>query len=480
MLLLLLLPTLALVAQEHREQVTVEVVDVPVYVYGDAGPVRNLHKEDFDLYVNGKRQAIEYFDTIDIGNEPPAPAGAPPDLRRRRIFLFMFDLSFTRPLAIRQGKEAALAMVESAQPGDLFGVATLSPAGASFLTPFSNDRLVVKRALYKLSPSAANDPLMVAITAPERIDVQQYSTSGPFTGISSRGHGRGAEADEIVGEYMTAADPLHKAVLERRARDQADDLALVSTRMGELEGERHLIFFSHGALALGTATTERMFAAFHAAGVFLHSVDMTVKLTLENEPLRELARGTGGQFIHGTNDITGALQTLSTNVGAGYRLGFKPVNVRKGDNAIAVKVRNAPRRSVLIYRTGFSSGQAAREGIDPLRLADIILNDTPQSGTAPSIELAGPQLLIVRLPAQSLARQFGEVKDAQLLLYIFDEQGSAVDYREQQVPIPATTADDILYREPLKLPPGRYVAKALLRVGTSLGFTKTSFVIPAR
>jgi VWFA-related protein len=479
-LLALLLLSLPLIAQEHREQVTVEVVDVPVYVYGDSGPIRNLHKEDFDLFVNGKRQTIEYFDTIDVTSEPPAAAGGTPDLRRRRIFLFMFDLSFTRPLAIKQGREAAMAMVDSAAPGDLFGVATLSPAGANFLAPFSNDHLVVKRAIHDLSPSAANDPLMVSVTAPERSEASQYNTAGSFTGLSTRGHGRGAEADNILGEYAAAADPLHKAVLERRSRDQADDLAVVSTRMGELEGDRHLIFFSHGALTLGLATQKRMFAAFRASGVFLHSVDMTVKLTLENEALRELARGTGGQFIHGTNDITGALRTLSATVGSGYRLGFKPGNARPGDNTIVVKVRNIPRRSVVTYRTGFSPDVAVREGIDPLRLADIILNDTPQSGTAPAIELAGPQLLMVRLPAALLARQYGAIKDGQLLLYIFDEQGHAVDYREQTVPIPATAGADIIYRERLKLPPGSYVAKSLLRIGTSLGFTKTPFVIPER
>ncbi|MCU1246434.1 MAG: hypothetical protein JWN02_2344 [Acidobacteria bacterium] len=477
---ILLLSSVTLLAQQHQEQMTVEVVDVPVYIYGDSGPIRNLQKSDFDLYVNGKRQTIEYFDAFDGGNEPPPVPGAPPDLRRRRIFLFMFDLSFTRPLAIKQGREAAMAMVDNAPRGDLFGVATLSPAGANFLCPFSNDRLVVKRAIHDLSPSAANDPLMVAVTDPERSDASQYGTNGSFTGISTRNPGRGGEADNILGEYISAAAPLEKAVLERRSRDQADDLALVSTRMGELEGDRHVIFFSHGALALGVATQERMFAAFHASNVFLHSVDMTVKLTLENGPLRELARGTGGQFIHGTNDITGALQTLSTVVGVGYRLGFRPGAVRRGDNTIAVKVHNIPRRSIVTYRPGFSSDAGVHDGIDPLHLADIILNDTPQSGTAPAIELANPQRLMVRLPAALLARQYGAVKDAQLLLYIFDTQGHAVDYREQVVPIPATAGADIIYREQLKLPPGSYVAKSLLRIGPSLGFTKTPFVIPEK
>ena len=58
-------------AQTH-ESITVQVVDVPVYVFSQGKPIRNLTKNDFELYVNGKRQSIDYFDPIEFA--PPAAA----------------------------------------------------------------------------------------------------------------------------------------------------------------------------------------------------------------------------------------------------------------------------------------------------------------------------------------------------------------------------------------------------------------------
>src|SRR6185436_18241596 len=92
-LFLFLLASLSTTAQ-HRESVTVEVIDVPVYVVSGKEPVRNLTRDDFELFVNGKRTAIEYFDTVGDA-APPGAAGARPVLRERRLFVLLFDLAFT-------------------------------------------------------------------------------------------------------------------------------------------------------------------------------------------------------------------------------------------------------------------------------------------------------------------------------------------------------------------------------------------------
>src|SRR5437660_656755 len=59
-----------------REQITVEAVDVPVYVFSNGKPVRHLSKDDFELFVNGKPQPVDYFETVDFA--------APPGRRLRR------------------------------------------------------------------------------------------------------------------------------------------------------------------------------------------------------------------------------------------------------------------------------------------------------------------------------------------------------------------------------------------------------------
>jgi VWFA-related protein len=197
--LLVLLSAVTLVAQEYRDQVTVEVVDVPVYVYGDSGPIRNLTRDDFELYVNGKRQTIDYFDPIEESAQASPGAVTPPDPRNRRLFLFLFDFSFTRPAAVKRARNAAMSMVEHALQGDLFAVATAGNSGLHFLSAFSGDRAVVMRALRGLSPSAAHDPLAIAITNLERDWQTPGSTVGSATGLS--GH-HDFDADAELAETL--------------------------------------------------------------------------------------------------------------------------------------------------------------------------------------------------------------------------------------------------------------------------------------
>ena len=53
----------AVAPAQVRETTTVEVVEVPVYVGANGEPVLSLTRENFQLFVNGKLQPIEYFDT---------------------------------------------------------------------------------------------------------------------------------------------------------------------------------------------------------------------------------------------------------------------------------------------------------------------------------------------------------------------------------------------------------------------------------
>src|SRR5438105_10242078 len=72
-----------------RETTTVEVVEVPVYVGANGEPVLSLTRENFELFINGKRQRIEYFDTIDYATLSPEQSR---DVRQRRLYMLVFDL----------------------------------------------------------------------------------------------------------------------------------------------------------------------------------------------------------------------------------------------------------------------------------------------------------------------------------------------------------------------------------------------------
>src|SRR5882762_1696339 len=105
---ILILLTAAAKAQTPGEVITVQVVDVPVYVFSHGKPIRDLTKDNFELYVNGKRQTIDYFDPIELATSAPTPAAAnaapaatpAADPRSRRLFLLVFDLAYGRPAAL--------------------------------------------------------------------------------------------------------------------------------------------------------------------------------------------------------------------------------------------------------------------------------------------------------------------------------------------------------------------------------------------
>ena len=55
-----------------RENVTVEVIEVPVYVFGpDGQPIRGLQASDFTVLEDGKPRPIRVFEAVDLPARRP-------------------------------------------------------------------------------------------------------------------------------------------------------------------------------------------------------------------------------------------------------------------------------------------------------------------------------------------------------------------------------------------------------------------------
>lgn len=478
--LALLLAAAPLLFGQMKESVTVEVIDVPVYVSTAKGPVRDLTKENFELFVNGKRQPIEYFDVIDFSAAARAQqaaattAPAPRDPRERRLFVLFFDLVFTQPPAVDRARKAAVQLIDQSSPSDYFAVVTFTTdRGAEFITPFTNDHAVARRAAMALSLSESRDPLALAISPGERTVVTGYTLAdGERIG------------DVVVGTLRRETADLgnRSAPVKRMIEDQIYGFDTIATRLAQIEGYKHVIVLSEGinpGLVYSnpystdneiTRAMDAMLAAFRRANAVVDTLDLgsTQRDAMRNDVLRLMAHETGGQFISHAVDIVRSLKQVSSTSEYGYRLGFAlPRNAKNGENRIEVKLKNVPGSPVVNFRRGFSTVKAQVAADDGLRLADIILNDIPQSGIAPAIAFRARPFIDVDVPAAALANG-----PAVVLLYVFNAKGEVVEFKQRNVPAPGTA------RGKLELPSGAYVVKVLLRSGDSVGFAKQAFVIP--
>ena len=518
--LLVLLPSIAFA--QVRESVTVEVIEVPVYVTGPGGqPVRGLTRDAFDLRVNGRKVPIDYFDAVEL--PPPsvdaAPASAPPasaedrvPARERRLYLLFFDGSCVAdPGKLERAQRAAEAAVSHGNPAsDLFAVATNLP-GPQFLTPFLADRAVTLRAVHTLTARPTADPFGMAMPPSERANRPDYVEMGSDK--------RGAE-----GSSTMAGGAAFQALLAEQEGHRVDDFLLnmsdMAQRLSGLEGQKHILYFSSGfraSLIHGGKSTvasgptaaggldarrlrffEEMGRGFAASGVLLDTIDVNgIRLdsdfTTNRQPdtsvvslsadtfdsLAILASATGGEFVHNRNDLAEAATDLMAAQRVSYILGFNRRNLRGG--TISVHVNGVPAGTRLSYRNGFGAA-AQKKDLDPLQLIDILVNDNPQHDIALHLSVLGSSAALELHPQEIAPLLPGKGGAVDMILYVFDDRGSAIAGYQKRIPpdaIVRAKASPIVIRKAFDLPPGHYAAKAIARIdGTPLvGFVRTDFTV---
>jgi VWFA-related protein len=505
---LLLLAVVALIAAS-RETHTVEVVQVPVYVTRGDTAIAGLTRENFELYVNGKPRSFDYFDVIDFGALDEGQAGAPAvrDVRQRRLYVLLFDLAYSTPKGLARARVAADGYVDRAGDADVFAVGTYSAKnGIQLLVPFTRDHVAVRRAIQKMKGASDDDPLHLALAPAERAEL-----------VTSDRFGESESVQRLIDDSGIAQLTLDPA--RRHIRDQIEDLGELADRLASIEGNRHVVLLTSGfdtailhgggpAQTIGrgplfgpNASMSRpvrqsstlgmsdpgamramreMYAHFTRAGVFLDCIDieglrLSVASSADSEGLSMLARDTGGQVVLNRNNLGEAMQTLADMQRVVYVLGFHATDSGKRDNTIQVKLRGVDGVKVT-HRPSYSSSIPTASTTDGLRVADILENDIPQTGVTMSIAARG-KTIEVEVPARELIALGRPANaEAEVMLYVYSGR-SIVAFKDKRISIDAARADaakPVHLVESFDLPPGRYVAKVLLRVdGTeALGFAR--------
>ena len=388
----LLSPGAPLLAQEPgqpvtapgRIRVTTELVLVNVVARDKKGNlIKDLKKEDFTLYEDGKKQTISSFDFENV-DELPAIAGAtvsgvapgtpgtllhsskkaPPtlDARDRRLILLFFDFSAMQPEEIDRSVDAAKKFVhEKMQPADLIAIVSLA-TNMHVDCDFTDDQ-------QKL------------------VSVLSSYNSGEGQGFDNGTTGSTEGAAETGGSFTEDDTDLNTFNADYKL------LAIQSLMqaLGKLPQKKSVIYFSNGITQSGVDNQSALRAATAAAvksNASIYSLDVrglqafppggeaqnasqhgqsayTGASTLNDlngnaasqDTLATLSADTGGKAFFDSNDFSGVFSQVQKDSSVYYVLGFTSNNPAKDGRFRHLKVTVNRPDLKLDFRSGYYAGR---------------------------------------------------------------------------------------------------------------------------
>jgi VWFA-related protein len=358
-------------------RVDVALVTVEAIVLDKKGvPVRNLKKENFQLFEDGKEQVISTFD--EVSADPNQAATVSPDdtdgagPNRGKVVLILFDDSHLSVGQFKLTRDSAEKYVkEHMRPQDLFAVASYN-VSLKIVQNFTHDGTKVLGAIRQLAASAesseavtsskssaaARDSQRMGRAAPEApnntIALYQAATykAAPLLRTldslsSSLAQVKGRKAIVLYSEEFPASANIHndymKAVNSARMADVAF-YSIDARGLDSLDGAGSgLTPGPQTRVAAGNARA-RSSAGIDYAQFERQSMDAI---------LRPLARETGGLAIYSTSDFNQRLDEVDQELSNYYVLGFQSNNPKRDGKFHELEVKADVKGATIKHRNGY-------------------------------------------------------------------------------------------------------------------------------
>jgi hypothetical protein len=373
----------------------------------------------------------------------------------------------------------------------------------------------VQRAIATLRPSIAGDAFNLATLTSERTGLRSSMEAGIGATQASGEWGGGVEplimirsrSSEMAAALIAKYDDMERQGLRVVEEKGIEQLAALADRLAPLQGIKHVVLLREAQLPADgepLSVISRMHDRFRAAGVILDAIDLGGLRAPMDSPakmvgtpyqdvagsLYTLALDTGGTVIANRTDVNLALRALRQLQGITYVVGFTPPAGQKVNNSVRITVRDQRLFTSVQYRRTYSSAprDAAGEG---LFLADVISNDIPQGGMNVDVDVQPGKegvLVSASVPGVEILSHATDGKTLlDVFLYVFDEKSVVAGWSHARLLVDTEKGREFLSSNPYSirkgfaLEPGRYAAKALVRVvGRDVtGFQREDFVTEA-
>jgi VWFA-related protein len=373
-------------------KVTSNLVVVRVVRDAHNKPLEDLKKEDFKLFDRGKLQSITQFAVELPSTQPmgtaPVTSGRPsltlvPDsaLPQRFLALYFDDLNMSDAAVVQARDAADRYLAANLQPGDRVALFT----SGNSLSDFTSDPKQIHDALLKLRVSP------VALRNHDCPDISDYQAQQIIEFDDEKIDAWRVAIDQALSDQRCSQVPRpplpgepqrYIAVLARRilehsqlqSRANLQELEKVVNYVSRMPGQRTVVLVSPGFLSRSEQfDLDQIIDHALRAQVVISSLDPRGMANLVREGdasqgympvgserhrldsdresaardvLEEVAQGTGGEFLHNSNDLQTGFALLAGS--PTYYLGFAPTDMKFDGKFHDLKVELAEKH------TGFS------------------------------------------------------------------------------------------------------------------------------
>ncbi|HUK32170.1 MAG TPA: VWA domain-containing protein [Candidatus Acidoferrum sp.] len=446
---------------ENAIKIRTDLVEVPVVVRDANGAaVKDLTKDNFEVYDENKKRDISFFAVETAQQEAgmdaaPGSASKTASAQNARYVAFYFDDLNMPPGDTNAALDAAKQFVrEHIKPGDKAGVFTSSK---TVIQDFTDDQAKLLDAIGKIRPrqkkageGAASCPVLIPFEAyliiqnpnshTDALDLAMAQARlcggcGPPPGRGALQDPCGPVVNQIAGNVLLQS--------EQFAQNTFGVISDVIRYLASQPGQRMLVLTSSGFMAQTTQPKlyeDKVVDASLRAGIVINTLDAKgmwvpppggeksgwmnrvregsladyqdrledMQKEVDNDPLRALAEGTGGQFFHNSNDLGRGYREVALPPEVSYVLGFAPDPNPDGKlHTLKVKLTN-PKGFNVLARRGYypqstkdsaaqEAANAKREKLDKTVQGNDVITDLVAQVGAQQVQLDGgaPGLKVV-------------------------------------------------------------------------------------